>query len=153
MKPKHIIFVASNLVAVLVLMALLAAPFYFAGNVTKLSGVAGQKTTAKFFVVSQISRFPDLTLEEHNDSYKITFKKIAKSQAFTGLMLITNPTGTTQKYTVEKKTGSATVFFGDDINSLITEISLPSSASVPISILSQGQDTNPQSVEFAISTN
>lgn len=139
-----------NFLAVVLLIGLVATPMYFAKNFTKVSGV---KTQSSFLIVSQIDKFPNLSLVQVGDRYTISYSKIGPSQAFLGVLILNNPTGETQKYTIEKITGEDTVFFGQDLDNQLTQISVPSATSVPISLLSETGSSGNQSVEFAITAN
>lgn len=152
MNPKHFIRAISNFITVIILLLLLAAPFYFAGSITKPANIAGAKIQEPYIIVSQIDKFPNLGLSQKGNSYQITFNKIAGAQAFTGVMLITNTTGRTQNYEIVKSFGDAAIFFGEDIRNIITQITVPSGISIPISLFSQSGPQN-QSVEFTIATN
>lgn len=152
MKAKHIGTAIANFSGILILIALLAAPFYFATQVSKPAGVAGAKISKPYLIISQIDKFPGLQFSQEGENYKVTFSKIAQSQAFTGIALITNPTGKNQNYQI-LTTGNSQVFFGDDINNQANTILLPSSGSVPISILSTEKSPDPQTVEFYIKAN
>lgn len=152
MKTKHVGIAIANFSGILILIGLLAAPFYFATQVSKLANVAGAKISKPYLIISQIDKFPGLQFSQKGENYEVTFSKIAQSQAFTGIALITNPTGVNKTYRLIT-TGNSQVFFGDDIKNLVTTISLPSSGSVPISIFSKEESSNPHTVEFYIITN
>jgi hypothetical protein len=151
MKPKHAYLVFLNLVAVFVLLLLLGMPFYFASTITKPANVAGAKSQRPFVVISQVDKFPNIKLLQQDDSYKITFEKIAPSQAFTSLLLITNPTNRAQNYSIIKTAGDAEVFFGEDLENRQTTITAPSSVSIPISIYSAKESSaSSQTVDFQV---
>lgn len=152
MKPKHLLAAVSNFISVIVLLLLLAAPFYFAKNVIQPADIAGAKVGKPYIIVSQIDKFPNLSLSQKGTFYQITFNKIADSQIFTGILQITNTTEKTQNYEIVKSFGDATVFFGEDIRNIITKITVPSGTSISISLFSQSQNQN-QSVEFTFTAN
>lgn len=151
MKPKYVYLAFLNLLAVFVLLLLLATPFYFAGSISKPASVAGAKSQKSYVLISQIDKFPNVKLLQQEDNYKITFSKIAPSQAFTSLLLITNPTNRTQNYKIVKTAGDAEVFFGEDLENRTTIVTAPSSISIPISIYSAKESSaSSQTVDFQI---
>ena len=135
-----------NISAVLVLTALIAGPLLIAKNMAKVAGV---KSESKFLVVSQIEKFPNLALTQRDNAYSISYTKQGPAQAYIGVLIVNNPTETTQTYTIERISGEAQPFFGEDLGSQLTKISVPSQASVPISILSDTVSQT-QTVEFRI---
>ena len=143
---KHLLKLTLNFLAVILLISLIATPFFFAKDLAKVAGV---KSTSKFLVVSQIEKFPNLTLNQEGSKYQISFTKQGLSQAFLSVLIINNPTNTTQTYSLELISGQAKLFFGEDLNSQTTQISVPSSASVPMSLFSSSEILN-QTVEFVI---
>ena len=134
--------------AVVLLIGLIATPFYFARNFARVAGV---KSQSQFLVVSQVEKFPEMILSQEADRYQITFTKLGPSQAYLGVLIINNPTNQTQTYDLKVTSGSAQVFFGEDLNNQLTQISTPSQASVPVSLFS-GQDvwSENQAVEFVL---
>lgn len=141
-----------NFTGTLVLIGLLALPFYFSSQVIKHSNVAGARNTSHYILISQIDKFPGLELSQQANDYKITLSKISASQAFIAVALVSNPTDKAQNYELLSNSEGSKVFFGEDLNNLQTIISAPSSASIPISILASGaQDV--QTVEFTIKVN
>ena len=150
MGKHHFIKIAANFFATSILIAILAMPILFAANFTKIAGVKNQ---SKFLIVSQIDKFPDMTLSQQEDRYKISFDKLGPSQAFLSVLILNNPTNQTQTYSLEITSGSTTAFFGEDLDNLITKIPVPSQTSVPISLYSSDKDTTPnQTIEFKILT-
>ena len=139
--------IAANFIAIVLLIGLIATPIYFA---QKFAKVAGVKSESKYLIVSQIDKFPNLTFSQNGDRYTITYQKYGESQAFLGILIINNPTVNPQNYRLEKLSGQSTIFFGEDLDDQITQISAPSQTSVPISIFSENGQTLTQSVEFTI---
>lgn len=146
---RHLFVPFANIVAVILLVSLIAAPIYFAKNFTNVAGVTSQ---SQYLIVSQVEKFPGMTFAQSGNRYQISFNKLAPSQAYLAILVITNPTETTQTYTLEASSGQTKPFFGQDINNQLIELSLPSGASVPISLFSEG-DPAAQSVEFRIIAN
>lgn len=148
MKKRHLFVVIANFSAVVLLLALIALPIYFARNFAKVAGV---KSESKFLVVSQIERFPNLTFAQSGDLYKITFTKQDPSQAYIGVLILNNPTENTQTYKLEVASGSAKPFFGEDLDNQLTQIFLPSTVSVPISLHSGPESTSESQItEFKV---
>jgi|SRR3989344_5321905 len=144
----HFAKITLNFLAVVLLIGLIATPFYFARNFARVAGV---KSQSQFLVVSQVEKFPEMILSQEADRYQITFTKLGPSQAYLGVLIINNPTNQTQTYDLKVTSGSAQVFFGEDLNNQLTQISTPSQASVPVSLFS-GQDvwSENQAVEFVL---
>lgn len=139
-----------NFLAVVLLISLIATPFFFAKNFSKIAGV---KSESQFLVVSQVEKFPGMEFSQEANSYRISFKKQGPSQAYLGVLVINNPTDKTQTYSLDTL-GETKVFFGEDLNNLTTQMSVPSSVSVPISLLSTGESpAESQTVEFKIEVN
>jgi len=150
MKNSHILKIGLNFMAVILLISLIATPFFFAKDLAKVAGV---KSASKFLVISQIEKFPNLTLSQEGNEYTISFTKQGPSQAFLDILIINNPTNTTQTYSLEVISGQSKLFFGEDLQNQTTQISLPSSASASISLLSdQWEVDGPAIVEFTIRT-
>ena len=135
-----------NFLAVVLLISLIATPFLFARNFAKVAGV---KSESRFLVVSQVEKFPGMEFSQEADHYQISFTNLGSSQAFLGVLIVNNPTEKAQYYSLEVTLGQASVFFGEDLDNQVSAISIPSSASVPISLYS-GDTTEVQSVEFTI---
>src|SRR3972149_1688188 len=143
-------FVFLNFSAVLLLAALVVGPLLIVRNMAKVAGV---KSESKFLVVSQIEKFPNLALTQRENTYSISFTKVGSEQAFLGILIVNNPAETTQTYSIERISGESQPFFGEDLGSQLTEISVPSTASVPISLFSGSEaSTDSQTVEFSISS-
>ncbi len=148
MKSHHFLKIGLNFSAIVVLLALIALPFYFARN---FSQVAGVKSESTYLLVSQIEKFPGMFLSQTGERYEISFERINPSQAYLSVLIVNNPTEETRTYSLHASSGSTTVFFGEDFNSrLTTKVNVPSGASVPISLLSTGNSVSTQTVEFAI---
>src|SRR3990167_3556468 len=147
---KLILMIFVNISAVLVLTALIAGPLLIAKNMAKVAGV---KSESKFLVVSQIEKFPNLALTQRDNAYSISYTKQGSQQAFLGVLIVNNPTEKTQTYSIERISGEAQPFFGEDLGNQLTKIPVPPAASVPISLFSDaGSETENQTVEFAIHT-
>ncbi len=139
-----------NSLAVLMLVGLIAAPIYFAQNFAQVAGV---KTQESYLLVSQIAKFPGMTLTQSAQNYSITFTKFATKQAYLATLILNNPTNMAQSYEIVNKSEGITVFFGEDLKNLETKISIPSQASVPISVLSQDTSSSSQNAAFNIRVN
>ena len=148
MNENKLLKITLNFLAVVLLIGLIATPFFFAKNFARVAGV---KSQSQFLVVSQVEKFPEMILSQEADRYQITFTKLGPSQAYLGVLIINNPTNQTQTYDLKVTSGSAQVFFGEDLNNQLTQISTPSQASVPVSLFS-GQDvwSENQAVEFVL---
>ena len=147
---NHFLKITLNFSAVILLIALIATPFFFAKN---LAQVAGVKSQSQYLVVSQVEKFPGMKLTQEADRYQISFAKLGPSQAYLGVLILNNPTPETKTYKLEITQGSAQVFFGEDLANQLTQISAPSQSSVPISLLSdQNSSASSQTVEFKIRT-
>ena len=150
MRKNHLLIIALNFSAVVLLISLIATPIYFARNFAKVAGV---KSESKYLIVSQIEKFPNMTFSQNGDNYQISFNKLGPSQAFLGILIVNNPTNSTQTYKVEVTDGQAELFFGEDIGQREDQISLPSTASVPVSVYSGEEATAAsQTVGFGIIT-
>lgn len=137
-----------NFATIGLLLALLSSPFYFATNFAKVAGV---KSTAPFLIVPQIDRFPNLKFSQNQDIYEISFTKLGPQQAYLGVLIINNPTPSAQTYRLQVLAGDALVFFGQDPDNLISQLVVPSTASVPISLYSPNETiASSQTVEFTI---
>src|SRR5579872_3320961 len=150
MKP-NILKITANFLAVVFLIGLVAAPIYFAHNFAKVAGV---KSESKYLIVSQIDKFPNLTLSQNGDKYTITFTKFGPSQAFLDVLILNNPTSETQNYKIESNSNTNKIFFGEDLNDLKAQITVPAQASTPLSIISEKEATsNSQTLNFTIQSN
>lgn len=138
-----------NFTAVLVLLILVAAPIYFARNVSQVAGV---KNSVNFAVISQVDKFANMSLNQENNIFEISFQKIGPSQAFLAPISLLNPTSSTKTYEIRVTSGSADVFFGENYEDTKTKISLPLGSSAPVSIFSNDGQTNEQVVQFTIET-
>ena len=146
----HLFKITLNFLAVVLLISLIATPFFFAKNFSQIAGV---KTVTPYLVISQIEKFPNLTFSQNGNQYTINYTKYGNNQAFLGILIINNPTDRTQSYSLVTTSGQAKVFFGEDLQNQITSISIPSSASVPISLYSEQETLGEnQTVEFTIQT-
>ena len=148
---SHFLKITLNFMAVMLLILLIATPFFFAKNFSKVAGV---KSQSQFLLVSQIEKFPGMEFSQEADSYRISFIKQGPSQAYLGILIINNPTDRTQIYDLKVTSGSTQVFFGEDLDNLITQITIPSGILVPISLISDFEsEIKNQSAEFVIQTN
>ena len=148
---SHFLKITLNFMAVMLLILLIATPFFFAKNFSKVAGV---KSQSQFLLVSQIEKFPGMEFSQEADSYRISFIKQGPSQAYLGVLIINNPTDRTQIYDLKVTSGSTQVFFGEDLDNLITQITIPSGILVPISLISDFEsEIKNQSAEFVIQTN
>ena len=141
-------FLFLNFCAVLLLTVLIVGPLFIAKNMAKVAGV---KSESRFLVVSQIEKFPNLNLSQKENVYSISYTKQSPSQAYIGVLIVNNPTAVTQTYSIERISSQAQAFFGEDLGSQTTKISVPPVASVPISFISEaGLESESQTVEFKI---
>lgn len=146
MKTQKFTKIVLNFSAVVLLISIIAVPFYFANNFAKVAGV---KSESKYLIVSQIDKFPNLKFSQAGDTYQISFTKMGPSQAFLDILVLNNPTSEPQTYIVQKNTGTADIFFGHNLDDIRRKISVPSNSSVPLSIYSADGYLD-QSVEFTI---
>ena len=148
MNENKLLKITLNFSAVILLIALIATPFLFAKNFAQVAGV---KSESQYLVVSQVEKFPGMKLTQEADSYQISFEKLGSSQAYLGVLIINNPTQETKTYSLKITQGSAKVFFGEDLDNLTTQITVPSGASVPVSLISsQEASSASQAVEYKI---
>lgn len=139
-----------NFLAIVLLAGLIATPIYFAKNFAKVSGV---KSQSSYLIASQIDKFPNLSLAQVAEKYKISYSKLGHSQAFLGILILNNPTKETQTYRIAKLAGVGIVFFGQNLDDQKTQISVPSLTSVPISLYSGDESTtSTQTVEFTVNS-
>src|SRR3990167_1454319 len=144
-------FVFLNFSAVLLLTALVVGPLLIVRNMAKVAGV---KSESRFLVVSQIEKFPNLSLAQTGNTYSVSFTKQGQSQVFIGVLIVNNPTGTTQAYSIGRISGDAQPFFGENPDDQLTKVTVPASASIAISLFSDaGSETETQTVEFTIVMN
>jgi len=141
-------FIFLNFSAILLLSALIVGPLLIAKNMAKVAGV---KSESKFLVVSQIEKFPNLSLTQRENTYSISFAKQGPSQAYLGVLVVNNPTNSTQTYGIEVTNGASWVFFGEDLDNQLTKVAVPPAAAVPVSVFSDaGSESESQTVEFKI---
>lgn len=134
---KHLFASLVNFAAVIVLLVIIATPFYFAGNMAKVAGI---KSTAPYLITSQIEKFPNVSLTQQGQMYQISYTKLSQVQEFQELLILTNPTTSTQNYRVLTISGESRVYFGKVAENQAAQISLPAASSVPISLFSDSQD-------------
>ncbi|MFI5205895.1 MAG: hypothetical protein ACHQVK_03050, partial [Candidatus Paceibacterales bacterium] len=98
MKLSRVISPSANYLGMLLLVAFLVAPFYFAHNFTQVEMVAGVNTqapaspsTLPFVLIPQADKFPNLAFAKNGDIYKISFTKMGPSQAFMEVASLQNP--------------------------------------------------------------
>ena len=140
-----------NFLAVVLLISLIATPFFFAKNFAKVAGV---KSQSQCLVVSQVEKFPNMKFTQDADRYQITFEKMGPLQAFLSVLILNNPTDQTRTYQMSVTRGQTQVFFGEDYQDPQTKVTVPPTASVPISLISDSEsETKNQSVEFVIQAN
>lgn len=139
---SNIPFLVSNMFGVIFLLTIIATPLYFAKNISQIAGI---KTESKIVTVSQIDKFPQMSLIQTGNEFKITLNKFAQTQAYLGVIILYNPTNQPQNYQLTGLAGKA--FFGTDTENVRNEISLPRGTTVPISIIASNQDN---SVQFNI---
>lgn len=147
MKPNILSKLTLNFFAVVLLLILIGLPFYFARNVSKVAGI---KSETPFLVVSQVEKFPGMFLGQEGNRYEISFDRQFASQAYLSVLVINNPTGETKTYSMATAIGQTKIFFGEDYQNPIVQIDIPAGASVPISILSEGDSASIQTAEFTI---
>lgn len=160
MKLRPVAFALTNFSAVLVLAALIASPFYFAKNFTKIESVAdieqsrniaGAKTSKPYILISQAEKFSNLNFYQDSEKYRIDFAKTAPQQAFLGVLAITNPTDTAKRYYLEVSEGQTKVFFGENLEDQKSTATIPPNGSIPVSIFSpQEASAASQTVEFTV---
>ena len=147
MKHHPLLKICLNFSAVILLLALIITPFYFAKN---FSQVAGVKSQSPYLVVSQVEKFPGMTLTQDAASFQISFTKQGASQAYLGVLIVNNPTNETKKYSLQESSTNNNVFFGEDLQNQLTQISMPPQTSVPVSILSSDSPFLSQTVQCTI---
>lgn len=148
MNVKILGLVFLNFSGVLLLVSLIIGPLLIAKDMAKVAGV---KSESKFLVVSQIEKFPNLSLTQKKNTYSISFTKQGPAQAYLGVLIVNNPTGTTQAYSIDRISGESQPFFGEDLDNRMIDISVPPAASVPISLFSDAEsESESQTLEFRI---
>ena len=144
-------FVFLNFCAVILLSVLIVGPLLIAKNMAKVAGV---RSESRYLVVSQIEKFPNLALTQRENAYSISYTKQGSSQVYLGVLIINNPTGTTQAYSIGRISGDAQPFFGENPDDQLTKVMVPASASIALSLFSDaGSETETQTVEFTIVMN
>ena|SRR3989344_4433708 len=145
---KFALMMFVNISSVLLLVALIVGPLLIAKNMAKVAGV---KSESRYLVVSQIEKFPNFALTQRDDTYSISYSKQGPSQAYIGVLIVNNPTETTQTYNLEIISGEAKPFFGENPDDQSTKVTVPSQASVPLSLFSDARsESENQTVEFRI---
>src|SRR3990167_3065388 len=146
---KFALMMFVNISSVLLLVALIVGPLLIAKNMAKVAGV---KSESRYLVVSQIEKFPNLILSQKENVYSISYTKQSPAQAYIGVLIVNNPTATTQTYNLEIISGEAKPFFGENPDDQLTKIAVPASASVALSLFSSPEaSSEAQTVEFRIS--
>src|SRR3990167_9633475 len=150
MKNHHFLKISLNFAAVILLLTLVVTPFYFARQFSQVSGV---KSETQYLVVSQVEKFPGMYLSQTGNRYEISFERQNPSQAYMAVLIVNNPTNKAKTYSLQASSGATTAFFGEDLDSLLTQINVPAGVSVPISLISQGDSASTQTIEISIRTN
>ncbi|KKR86114.1 MAG: hypothetical protein UU34_C0021G0008 [Candidatus Curtissbacteria bacterium GW2011_GWA1_41_11] len=150
MKNHHFLKISLNFAAVILLLTLVVTPFYFARQFSQVSGV---KSETQYLVVSQVEKFPGMYLSQTGNRYEISFERQNPSQAYMAVLIVNNPTNKAKTYSLQASSGATTAFFGEDLDSLLTQINVPAGVSVPISLISQGDSASTQTIELSIETN
>jgi hypothetical protein len=146
---KHnLLKVTLNFSAVVLLLALIITPIYFATNFAQVSGV---KSQSNYLLVSQIDKFPGMTFSQSGQNYTINFTKQATSQAYLALFIINNPTNGAKTYKIMSNNSKNTLFFGEDLKNQLNKINIPAQSSAPISLLSESP-SDVQTVTFQMSS-
>ncbi len=150
MKLRHLLFVLVNFLAVLVLVALIISPFYFAKNFAKVENVAGVQTIGPLKLTFKAENFPNLAFSQNGDNYQVSFTKIGPTQAYLGIGVLTNQTNTKLTYKVEAQSPTK-VFFGQNLEDQPTQTIVPAGGSAQISLFSGSEaSASSQTVEFKI---
>lgn len=134
---RHLINITSNFLAVLALVALIAAPIYFA---TKFARVSGVKSESSYLIISQVDKFPGMSFSQLDTNYSLSYTQQAQKQAYLSTLVINNPTDETKSYTIVNDSPQSKMFFGEDLNQMYEQISLPPGASMPMSLISEGEE-------------
>ena len=150
MNENKIIKITLNFLAVTFLVSLIAAPIYFARNISQIAGV---KTKSSYLIVSQVEKFPGMFFSQDGTNYEISFTLQNPSQAYLAVAIVNTPTTETRTYNLKASGGATKVFWGEDPNNLITQIKIPAQRSVSISLLCEGFVPSIQTVEFTIIPN
>ena len=149
MKKNYISSITLNFLATIILVVLIALPFYFAKNISKVAGI---KSETPFLVVSQVDKFPQMFFGQEGNRYEISFTNQFPSQAYLAVIIINNPTNEAKSYNLQTSNGSTKVFFGEEYQNPITQIKAPAGSSIPVGILSESTPNSLQTVEFTIET-
>ena len=144
---KHFLKITLNFSAIVLLLALIVTPLYFAKNAAKVAGV---KSQSQYLVISQIDKFPNMKLTQSADNFTISFNKLGPSQLFQDIMIINNPTNSSQKYSLNVISANIEVFFGNDLTDRQIRIIIPSQTSVPISLSSKEDSSQTQEAVFRL---
>ncbi len=147
MTNLRLLQLVANFFAVLFLAGLIITPIYFAKNFAQVAGV---KSQSEYLVVSQVEKFPGMTFSQDSNNFKISFVKQGVSQAYLGVLIVNNPTNETKKYSLRVNSTINKVFFGQDLQNQLNQISAPPQTSVPVSILSQDSLSSTPTVQFTI---
>lgn len=148
MNLKNVLAFLANFSGIVVLILIIALPFLLANRIVKVAGV---KTSVPYLISSQIQYFPNLSLSQEGQIYSLTYSKSAPSQLFQSVLILTNPTGSTQNYSLVTVSGQDQVFLGVDPKNQVKKIALPSGASIPISIFSDDPNYSQNSkLDFSI---
>ena len=147
MTNLRLLQLVANFFAVLFLAGLIITPIYFAKNFAQVAGV---KSQSEYLVVSQVEKFPGMTFSQDSNNFKISFIKQGVSQAYLGVLIVNNPTNETKKYSLRVNSTINKVFFGQDLQNQLNQISAPPQTSVPVSILSQDSLSSTPTVQFTI---
>lgn len=151
MNLKNILAFLANFSSIVVLILIIALPFLLANRIVKVAGV---KTTVPYLISSQIEYFPNASLSQEGQIYSLTYSKIAPSQLFQSVLILTNPTGSNQNYTLVTLSGQDQLFLGVDPKNQVKKIALPSGASTPISLFSNDLNNSQDAkLDFSIEVN
>lgn len=138
-----------NFSAILLLGALIASPIYFAKNITKVAGV---KSQSPYLLISQVEKFPQMTMSQTGNEYTLSFTKQAPKQAYQSVFILNNPTSETKTYQISNRSQSNSAFFGEDINKIQTKVTVPAQASTSISLLSSSKESTENAL-FSLESN
>lgn len=128
---KFALMMFVNISSVLLLVALIVGPLLIAKNMAKVAGV---KSESRFLVVSQVEKFPNLNLAQRENTFSISYTKQGSAQAYLGVLIVNNPTAATQTYKVERISGDAQAFFGENPSDQSTKVTVPAGASIALSL-------------------
>src|SRR3989344_4495975 len=108
MEKHHLLKISLNFSATVLLLALLALPFYFARS---FSQVSGAKSETPYLIISQVEKFPGMYLAQSGNRYEISFERQNPSQAYISVLVLNNPSSETKAYSLRASSGATTVFF------------------------------------------